>query len=59
MSEHKVGKINITLEETKDGVIASAIVRGTANYRHRKMYQGYTKKQILSRFAKEVKGLEI
>lgn len=58
MTTHEVGKITVTLEETKDGVVASALVGGTAGYRHRKMYQGYTQKQILSKFAREVRELQ-
>lgn len=58
MSTHEVGKITVTLEETKDGIIASAMVKGLAGYRHKKMYQGYTQKQILSKFAREVRELQ-
>lgn len=58
MSIHEVGKITVTLEDTKDGTVASAMVKGTASYRHKKMYQGYTTKQILSKFAREVRELE-
>lgn len=58
MTTHEVGKITVTLEDTKDGTVASAMVEGTANYRHKKMYQGYTQKQILSKFAREVRELE-
>lgn len=58
MTTHTVSKIEITLEETKNGTVASAIVKGTLGYRHKKMYQGYTEKQILRNFVKEVKELQ-
>ena len=58
MTEHEVGEITITLEENSQGIMASALVGGTLGYRHKKMYQGYTQKQILSKFAREVKELE-
>lgn len=58
MTTHKVGKIEITLEETANGTVASSMVEGTIGYRHKKMYQGYTQKEILKNFVKEVKELQ-
>ena len=58
MTEHEVGGIDITLEDNTQGTMASAMVSGTLGYRHKKMYQGYTEKQILKNFAKEVTELE-
>lgn len=57
MTTHEVGKITITLENTSGGVRASAMVKGTLGYRHSVLYQGYTQKQILSKFAREVREL--
>lgn len=57
-TEHEVGKITITLEETEHGILASSVVKNTLHYKHSKMYQGYTQKQILSKFAREVRELE-
>lgn len=57
MTEHKVGKLTITLRNTSGGVEASAMVQGSLGYRHKVMYQGYTQKQILKRFAIEVRQL--
>lgn len=58
MTTHEVGKITVTLENTRDGTRASAMVKGTLGYRHSVLYQGYTQKQILSKFAREVRELE-
>lgn len=58
MTTHEVGKITITLEKTSSGTRASAMVKGTLGYRHSVLYQGYTQKQILSKFAREVRELE-